>query len=170
MIKKRSYANRGATLERLINMSNIKYRNSGIADIRKIPTPVKITADFGQKVHGRKEKGELVDYLGSWRGKAIAFDAKETKLNSFPLANVHEHQYKMLESWDKNGAICFLIVSMKKFDKIYLLTFETLCDYWNGAKQGGRKSIPISALQDCHEIKSKDGYALHYLDVFERLL
>ncbi|MER2171813.1 MAG: hypothetical protein ABS938_14420 [Psychrobacillus psychrodurans] len=37
--KNRSYANRGAFLERIIDMANNKYRNAGVADIRKVPTP-----------------------------------------------------------------------------------------------------------------------------------
>ena len=164
-MKSLTHRNRGTALERLINMTNMQYRNKGIADIRKIPTPVKITKDLGATVHGRKEKGELVDYLGCYGSRAIAFEAKETKLTSFPLSNITKNQYNFLKSWHENGATCFLIVSMRKFDKIYLLDFKTLKNAFETAEKGGRKSIPMDVLEKCPEIKSKNGYALHYLEV-----
>lgn len=54
----RSHANRGAQLERLVDMTNNQYRNKGVADIRKVPTPVKITGHQGNKVTGHTQKGE----------------------------------------------------------------------------------------------------------------
>lgn len=164
-IKSLAHRNRGMALERLINMTNVQYRNKCIADVRKIPTPVKITKDLGSTVHGRKEKGELVDYLGCYGSKAIAFDAKETKLTSFPLSNITNNQYNFLKSWHENGATCFLIVSMRKFNKIYYLDFKTLKKAFETAENGGRKSIPMDVLETCPEIKSKNGYVLHYIEL-----
>jgi len=56
-------ANRGATFERLVDMANTKYRNAGVADIRKVPTPVQITKSKGRLVEGRKETAERVGSL-----------------------------------------------------------------------------------------------------------
>lgn len=166
--KNRSYANRGSTFEMLINMANNKYRNSDIADIRKVPTPVQITKDKGQFVEGRKERPEWVDYAGVYKGQAIAFDAKEISRASFPLDNLSEHQYKLLESWHKKGAFSFLLVNLTKYEEIYLLPFEVLQMCWEGAKTGGPKSIPYKIFKsEGKEVKSKDGYTLHYLDVLE---
>lgn len=167
-VKNRSYANRGATLEKLVDMANIKYRNAGVADIRKVPTPIQITKSKGRQVEGRKEKAEWVDYAGVYKGRAIAFDAKETSGTSFPLQNLSQHQYRLLESWHKKGAIVFLLVSMKKVDEIYLLPFEVLQTACEVAKNGGRKSIAWETFKnECIEVKSKDGYTLHYLDALE---
>ena len=83
--KNMSNSNRGAAFERLINMANNKYRNSDIADIRKVPTPIQITKDKGRFIEGRKETAEWVDYAGVYKGRAITFDAKETSNASFPL-------------------------------------------------------------------------------------
>lgn len=164
--KNRSYANRGATFERLVDMANIKYRNVGIADIRKVPTPVQITKSKGRLVEGRKETAEWVDYAGVYKGRAIAFDAKETSGTSFPLQNLSSHQYRLLESWHKKGAIVFLLVSMRKFDEIYLLPFEVLQTAQEVAINGGRKSIARETFEnECKRVVSKDGYTLHYLDV-----
>jgi len=167
-VKNRSYANRGATFERLVDMANTKYRNAGVADIRKVPTPVQITKSKGRLVEGRKETAEWVDYAGVYKGRAIAFDAKETGETSFPLKNLSKHQYKLLESWHKKGAVVFLLVSMREFDVTYLQTFEVLQTAWEGAKNGSRKSIARETFEnECIEVKSKDGYTLHYLDALE---
>lgn len=161
----RSHANRGAGLERLVDMTNNQYRNHEIADIRKIPTPVQITGNKGGKVTGYTQKGEWVDYVGIFESKTIVFDAKETSnRTSFPLNNISEHQYELLKSWRQKGAHSFLLVSFNKLDEIYLLAFKTLETYWEDAKKGGRKSIPHSAfVMECDQVKSERGYVLHYL-------
>ncbi|MFB7157322.1 Holliday junction resolvase RecU [Lysinibacillus sp. NPDC056232] len=132
--KNTSYANRGATFERLIIMANNKYRNSGIADIRKVPTPIQITKDNGRFVEGRKEKAEWVDFAGVYEGRSITFDAKEISNASFPLDNLSNHQYELLESWHKNNAFSFLLVSFRKYNKTYLLPFEVLQMSWEAVK------------------------------------
>lgn len=161
----RSHANRGAQLERLVDMTNNQYRNKGVADIRKVPTPVKITGHQGNKITGHTKKGEWVDYVGIRDGRTIVFDAKETSnRTSFPLSNISEHQYELLKSWHQKGAHAFLLVSFTKLDEIYLLAFELLETYWEGAKKGGRKSIPYMEMTlHCDRVKSERGYVLHYL-------
>ncbi|WP_374964591.1 Holliday junction resolvase RecU [Lysinibacillus sp. RS5] len=167
-VKNRSYANRGMHLERLLEMANNKYRNTGIADIQKLPTPVKIMKVTGSKVEGVRTKGHLVDYMGIYKGKSIIYDAKETGETSFPLKNIEAHQYKLLESWHRKGAVAFLIVYFKIHDKYYLLPFETLRGAWETRENGGRKSIARETFEnECIEVKSKDGYTLHYLDALE---
>lgn len=161
----RTHANRGAVLERLVDMTNKQYRNKGVADIRKIPTPVQITKHHGRTVTGYTQKGEWVDYVGITNGKTIVFDAKETSSKtSFPLDNISEHQFELLKSWHEKGAQSFLIVSFTKLDEVYLLPTKLLQIYWEGARDGGRKSIPhVVFVTECDLIKSEKGYVLHYL-------
>jgi recombination protein U len=161
-----SHANRGAGLERLIDMTNTQYRNKGVADIRKIPTPVKITSNNKGKISGHVTKGELVDYFGVKDGRAIVFDAKETNVSTnFPLKNVHEHQFQILKSWHEKGAKSFLLVSFTKRQyETYLLPFEMLEQAWKGYIGDGRKSIPYEDfVSQCDLVKSDRGYVLHYL-------
>ena len=160
-----SHANRGAVLEELIDMTNTQYRNKGVADIRKIPTPVQIQSNIGGKVTGYTQKPEWVDYAGIANGRAIAFDAKETSSRtSFPLVNISPHQYDLLKSWHQKGARSFLLVSFSKLDEVYLLPFGLLEAYWEEAREGGRKSIPYQTfLAECDLVKSDKGYVLHYL-------
>lgn len=64
-----------------------------------------------------------MDYAGVCNGRAVVFDAKETKGKSFPLQAA-----------------------------------------WLGAKRGERKSIPLVTFEEsASEVKSMDGYTLHYL-------
>ncbi|MFC9540743.1 hypothetical protein ACFTQ7_12750 [Lysinibacillus sp. NPDC056959] len=75
--KNTSYANRGAAFERLIIMANNKYRNSGIADIRKVPRQYKLlkTMDVLSKGGKKKQNGSILpeyikaDLLPSMRRK-----------------------------------------------------------------------------------------------------
>lgn len=162
---RRSHANRGTLLEKMIDTTNKQYRRKGVADIRKIPAPVKIIRAKGGRVVGHVQKGEWVDYVGVYEGRAIAFDAKETSSKtSFPLSNLTGHQYELLKSWHGKGAKAFLVVSFVKLKKFYLLPYEVLGEYWEAVKEGGRKSIPHKDFEDrCKEVKSESGYVLHYL-------
>ena len=161
----RSHANRGAVLEKLVDMANQQYRNKGVADIRKIPTPVQILKHHGRTVTGYTQKGEWVDYVGVHDGRTIVFDAKETSSKtSFPLDNISGHQYELLKSWHLKGAHSFLLVSFTKLDEVYLLPMKLLQLYWEDARKGGRKSIPHETFViECELVKSEKGYVLHYL-------
>ena len=160
---------RGNGLERIIDMTNNQYRNSGIADVRKVPTPVQITENKGKEIVGRLEKATWVDYSGVYQGKAIIFDAKETSQGRFPISKLADHQYSLLESWHKNGAIAFLIVHFTVEDKYYYLPFEVLERAWERAKTSekrakGTKSITLAEFKEhAIEIKSEKGFVLHYL-------
>lgn len=161
----RSHANRGAFLENIIDMANNKYRNAGVADIRKVPTPFKPLKTTGNRVTGHFEKPTWVDYSGIYNGKSIIFDAKQTVLTNFPLDNLSDHQYSLLESWSQKGAVAFLVVYFSKYHKYYYLPFATLKWAYERANAGGRKSIAHKEFETmAAEVKSKDGYTLHYLE------
>lgn len=161
----RSKANLGKQLERLLDMTHLQYRNKGVADIRKVPTPVQITNSNRGKITGYVTQGEWVDYVGIYNGRTIVFDAKETRLKNFPFDSLQDHQYELLKSWHEKGAVAFLVVDFTKLhEEIYLLPFKILQEYWEACQAGGRKSIPHSAfVERCDLIKSEGGVVLHYL-------
>lgn len=166
VIRRTQRGQRGKHLERLIDMTNKQYRTKGIADIRKIPTPVTITSNVRGKISGFVTKGELVDYFGVHDGRAIIFDAKETAVKSrFDLDNLHAHQFDILKSWAEKGAKSFLLVSFTKLQgETYILPFSILEQAWKGYKGDGPKSIPYSVfLEECEQVKSEKGFVLHYL-------
>ena len=93
-------------------------------------------------------------------------DAKETNITtSFPLKNVHEHQFNILKSWHQKGAKAFLLVSFTKRQyETYLLPFEMLEQAWKNYIGDGRKSIPYEDfVMQCDLVKSDKGYVLHFL-------
>lgn len=164
----RSHANRGQLFENLIDMTNNQYRNNNFADIRKVPSPVKILKVAGNKVDGKLESATWVDYSGIHRGQAIIFDAKETKQKRFPLNNLTDNQYRLLRSWHYMGAKAFLLVCFriegKNEPEIYYLKFEQLETAWAAQNNGGAKSIPLQFFRDhCTRIKSGI-YTVHYLE------
>jgi len=111
---------RGSALEEYINYSNEKYRESGLALIQKIPTPITpIDIDKASRhiTLAYFEKKSTVDYIGVVQGIPVCFDAKECASTSFSLANVHEHQFKFMEEFEKQGGIAFLIIFFKSLDK-----------------------------------------------------
>lgn len=165
----RSHANRGMRIERLVDMANNEYRNKGVADIRKIPTPVKIMKASGGNVTGHTGRATWVDYSGICEGRAIIFDAKETRVKNFPLRNVAAHQYELLKSWHAHGAAAFLLIAFWIKDKnepeIYVLPFHLLQEAWDKSKEGGAKSIPLKFFQDsCARVVSQGGITIDYLD------
>ena len=169
MIKK-STANRGMNLERLVEKTNNFYKKMGMALVQKVPTPTK---NIGRERNGMPklvyQKGEWVDFLGLWNGKSITFDTKEIKLESFPFAKLHDHQYEFMKDFNRFGGKSFLIIHFTKYDEYFLVPFEILKDYWEEAfNNDGRKSLSYkSCCYDAVKIEKKDG-RLYYLDALEK--
>ena len=86
---------RGSSFEEIINFTNERYRQSGLALFQKIPTPitpVRMDEETRTITLAYFEKQSTVDYIGVAQGIPIAFDAKETAGKSLPLQNIHAHQ------------------------------------------------------------------------------
>lgn len=161
-------AKKGSKLEMLLDMTHNEYRNAGVADVRKIPPPLKIGKVEGKKATSYLDKATWVDYSGIYKSHALIFDAKESTIERFTLSNVALHQYELLKSWYKHGAVAFLIVAFwlkgKNEPEIYYLKFEQLASYWERKDFGGPKSIPISYFREnCIRVLSRNGFTAHYL-------
>ncbi len=164
----RSHANRGAKIEMLVEMTNNQYRNAWLADIRKVPEPVKILKVDGNKVTGHLDSPTWVDYSGIYEGNSIIFDAKESKLKRFPLKNISLHQYQLLKSWHKHGAVAFLLVAFwlegKNEPEIYVLRFIQLEAAYENQGGRGTKSISLEFFREnCERVKSGNGFVVDYL-------
>ncbi len=157
---------RGSVLEELINFTNERYRQSSLALLQKIPTPitpVRMDAESKTITLAYFEKQSTVDYIGVAQGVPIAFDAKETAGKSLPLQNIHAHQLAFMEEFRAQQGLAFLLVHFSARGEYYLLPFETLKAYWERAAAGGRKSIPYDAFEKRYEIR-QNGSLLHYLE------
>ncbi len=158
---------RGSTLEEMVNMTNERYIEHGLACIEKIPTPIKpikMGKDKGTISLAYFEKKGSVDYIGVVQGYPVCFDAKETGSENFPLKNIHEHQITYMQAFQKQQGIAFVLVYFTAKDEVFILPFKVLEHFWEAAKSGGRKSVPYSAFSKKYEVKGKAGYMIHYLE------
>lgn len=166
-----NYGNRGMTLEEDINITNEYYLLHNIASIYKKPTPigiVKVDRTNGVIKEAYFKTPSTTDYNGIYKGKYIDFDAKETMVNNFPLANIHEHQIKHLDTISKMGGIGFVIVRFVKFEETYILTNQKLQDF---LKNNSRKSIPIEYFKkEGYKLEIKFNPRLDYIHVIDKLL
>ncbi len=107
-----TYANRGQALEELIKLQNNKYARQGIAVITKIPTEwIPIRNHTGKIVTAKVENKAAVDFLGTYEGVPIAFDAKQTKEKRISWKRLEPHQWEFLQKWEECGGIGFVLVS-----------------------------------------------------------
>ena len=173
-IKKTSYGNRGMNLENELNETNNYYLVNDIAVIHKKPTPITITkVDYPSRIEAVIKEAyfkipSTTDYNGIYKGKYIDFEAKETKNNNFPLANIHEHQIKHLEKVKNHGGISFLIVRFTLKNTTFLLETKYLLDFIEKEK---RKSIPYDYfLKNGFIIKDKFNPRIDYLSIVDEIL
>lgn len=156
---------RGDVLENLIEFTNDHYLRLGIARVDKAATPITVV-DIDEQGFITKayfEKKSTVDYYGIAQGIALSFDAKETRLKSFPLKNIHEHQVEYMKDVTKHGGFAFLIIYFHFYDKYMLLPFEILQGCYSKFKQGGKASIPLCEIPEEFEIK-RESSIIPYLD------
>ncbi len=163
------YRNRGMDLETLINQANDYYLDSDKAVIYKKPTPIGlIDVDYkrGRIKDAYFKDKSTFDYNGIYRGKYIDFEAKEShSKTSFPLKNIHSHQFLHLRRILKHGAIAFLIVEVN--NEYYLLDGMELLNF---VDNNTRKSIPYGFFKEkAKEIKIKLKPTLDYLEIVDEV-
>ena len=141
---------RGSTLEEFINRTNEKYLENGLALIQKVPTPItpiNIDKETRHITLAYFDQKSTVDYIGAVQGIPVCFDAKECNTDTFPLQNIHEHQVVFMENFEKQRGIAFFLISFTARDEFYYLRLAKLLEFWNRAKEGGRKSFRYEELE-----------------------
>lgn len=164
---------RGDELEEQLNVTNGLYQEKNLAVVQKVPTPIKpirINQENRTITLAYFEQKSTVDYIGVAQGVPICFDAKETTKNFLPMANIHEHQVMFMKAFKQQGGIAFLVVYFKKYNEYYFMPIEELEEFYDAAKQGGRKSIPYSAFQKKYQIFLEGGMYIHYLKTLQNYM
>ena len=162
---------RGSALEDLVNLTNEKYKEKGLALIQKIPTPIKPIEINNQTRHitlAYFDKKSTVDYIGVVQGVPVCFDVKECNTDRFPLSNIHDHQIEFMEDFEKQDGISFIIINFTHLDKNYYLDFKTLKEYYNRCLNGGRKSFKYEELNEEFFISPNKEVPLHYLEILKK--
>lgn len=162
---------RGSTLEELINRTNEKYAECGLALIQKIPTPItpiRMDKEHRQITLAYFEQKSTVDYIGAVQGIPVCFDAKECAADTFALQNIHEHQVCFMEQFERQGGISFFLIYYTAKDQFYYLPYQMLRFFWDRAKEGGRKSFRYEELNPEYIIPKKGGVLIPYLELLKK--
>lgn len=157
-------------LEEMINFTNTKYREKGLALIQKVPTPItpiNIDKENRHITLAYFEQKSTVDYIGVVQGVPICFDAKECAVDTFSMSNIHEHQITFMKEFEEQNGIAFLLIYFKKKDLYYYLTYDRLLEFWERAENGGRKSFRYDELDLNYLIPLQSGACVHYLQVLQ---
>lgn len=162
---------RGSTLEDLINKTNEKYAENGLALIQKIPTPitpVKMDKEHRHITLAYFEQKSTVDYIGVVQGIPICFDAKECAVETFSLQNIHHHQVEFMGQFEKQGGIAFFLIFYSAKNLFYYLPYEMLRFFWDRAQEGGRKSFRYDELNPDYILPKKNGVLVPYLEILKK--
>lgn len=169
-----SHTGRGMSLEQDLNDSNTYYMESGRALIHKKPTPVQVVkVDYPRRtsakiVEAYYKTPSTTDYNGIYRGRAIDFEAKETKSKtSFPFKSIHPHQIEHLKKVLLHGGIGFLILRFTSYDETYLVDAKLMIERY---EDQSRKSIAYEVIKEEGSL-IKEGLTprLHYLNNVDEL-
>ena len=169
--KKHYTAHRGMSLEEDISLSNQYYLSHDIAVIYKKPTPIQIVkVDYPRResakiVEAYYKTPSTTDYNGIYRGRYIDFEAKETKVKTFPFANISKHQIDHLQKIINHGGIAFVIIAFTSLNEVYLIDASHIInDYYHSQ----RKSITYQKIKDLgHLIPQGYQPRLDYLKVVD---
>lgn len=171
--KYQSHSNRGMVLENDLNVTNDYYLAHNIAVIYKKPTPITINkVDYPSRKDAVIKEAHFntpstTDYNGIYKGRYIDFEAKETKLNYFPLSNIHKHQIEHLQKIIQHGGIGFLIVRFSKKDEVFYLDGTKFFEF---IENNTRKSIPFEYFcENGYKIKVKFNPRIDYLKVVDEI-
>lgn len=162
---------RGSTLEELLNRTNEKYLENKLALIQKIPTPItpiNIDKDTRHITLAYFDQKSTVDYIGVVQGIPVCFDAKECHTDTFPLANIHEHQVKFMDNFEIQDGIAFILISFTHRNEFYYMRFQELMKFWNRALEGGRKSFRYEELNPAYFLPESPGVLIPYLDTLQK--
>ena len=162
---------RGSTLEDLLNRTNEKYLEHGLALIQKIPTPITpINIDKASRhiTLAYFEQKSTVEYIGAVQGIPVCFDAKECNTDTFPLANIHEHQVAFMDAFEKQDGVAFILISFTHRDDFYYLRFKELMKFWERSQEGGRKSFRYEELDADYFLPKISGILVPYLNILQK--
>ena len=162
---------RDSTLEDMINRTNEKYAQNGLALIQKIPTPItpiKMDKEHHQITLAYFDQKSTVDYIGAVQGLPVCFDAKECAADTFALQNIHPHQVEFMQLFEKQGGIAFFLIYYTHKDLLYYLPYEMLHFFWDRAQNGGRKSFRFDELNPEYTLPKKYGILVPYLDILQK--
>lgn len=162
---------RGSVLEEMVNITNQRYREKGLALVQKIPTsikPVQFDKEHRHITLAYFDQKSTVDYIGAVQGIPVCFDAKECASDTFPLHNIHEHQIAFMKDFERQGGISFLLIYFSQHGRCYYLRFQKMMEFWNRQFDTGRKHFKYAEMEATFEIPIKNATFVHYLETLNQ--
>lgn len=162
---------RGSTLEDLLNRTNEKYLENKLALIQKIPTPITPISIDKESRHitlAYFDQKSTVDYIGVVQGIPVCFDAKECHTDTFPLANIHEHQVSFMQDFEAQDGVAFILIYYTQRNEFYYLRFCELLRFWKRMEEGGRKSFRLEELDANYFLPRVPGILVPYLEAMQK--
>ena len=136
-----SHVGRGMSLEKDINDTNEYYLETNRACIHKKPTAIQVVkVDYPNRAHAKISEAyykvpSTTDYNGVYRGKAIDFEAKQTKnKGGFPFQLIHPHQIEHMKKVIYHGGISFVILRFTSYEETYLIDGQVMIDAYESVK------------------------------------
>lgn len=124
MIELNNKTNLGMYAETIVQRSCDYYRLHEIAFIEKRQIPIKIIKKINDTtIIGKLLCKSYVDFFGSYQGKHIEFEVKETNNDYLHLSILKPHQLEYLKIISKQNIQCFVIVYFSKYDEFYQIDF-----------------------------------------------
>lgn len=172
---KRGTSGRGMSLEEDINQSNETYLIKDVAVVHKKPTPIQIVSvDYPSRNKAKITEAyfrtaSTTDYHGVYKGRALDFEAKETKNKTlFPLNALHEHQVTHLRNVHRHGAIAFLIIRFYELNETFLIFAKDFLPY---IEDKDIRSLSIAWLREKgHLISGSYRIPCDYLSVIDKTI
>lgn len=165
-IPRENLAYRGMGFEKLLNNANEAYFKAGIAFVYKVPTASRVIRRDDQVI--QLQVPSCVDYLGTWGGRALAQEAKETKEARWPLSKIEDHQVQFLMDWDRGGGIAGILIHFSGHGRTFWLPIGELLNFTERSVRGGRKSISILELGERWMVPKTARAEVDYLVTIER--
>lgn len=161
-----SKANRGRAFEEAILQALALEKG---AVIIKVPTPWQVIRKYNPRIKKSEivsafpAEKSIVDFIGLYKGRALAFDAKSTEnKTSFPLSNIEPHQVAFLEKWAAGGGFSFFLVHFTALQRTFFLPLAQLRQF---QQEYTRKSIPLAYFE---QATKEIGRLLYFLQELSR--
>lgn len=155
----------GKEFEKQLERIHKWYASKNIAMISKVPTATRpIPSGKGVKWIPAEKTG--CDYLGVYRGKAVALEAKQssttTRWDLFSRGEknvdkktVAEHQQRYLLQHKACGGLAYVLIKIRPTQALYKVDIEDYVQMEKEAIEMGKKSFPIGQLEP-YKVVTKD--------------
>lgn len=158
-------ANRGLSLEKLIEMSNENYKQLGVAVIHKVPSRwIPLRNKQGKIVSAKIEDKAAVDFMGRYLDYPLAFDAKSvSKGKRWYMRCLDDHQLAFLCDWNTGSSVAGVLLGFWDTKQFFFVPLEYLLNKRDMWQQGGKASLHADELENDLGSAPIVGWGIDYL-------